>query len=412
MRTSRYIGRLVGPAWVLWILLGLILAPSASAFDPWPWASDEHQGDAPTSSFCLSQGGQSGWNAAAVDRVRDARTRWLDAIPDMTIALDSDLQGCPADTGFYTNDNPDIEMYWADCWPFKDGVQGLTWPRSGGTLPGTAWIRFFSKVSCAENAENIRWFFNDAIAIQSDQVDFTATVQHEMGHALGLHHPEGAEVINFEEPDFAKYKWWSYDGKAPFMVQAFNPKGSKDYRVFSQDDVSGGFWIKTKPPWPQNGTAQYLAYPNRPKYWGTYQGNLLDDIGYMVETIDSGASYSYMYMTTRFTTDGRPGRQHPTLKLEWRQNNGSGGDIRLRIRWNAVLSLAVCDQATNPSCATTPSYQWGRTCSDTHSGDIWEECQFEFDLGDFTVQDIRAYIYNYTGRRIHVRSIKLFDEGP
>jgi len=96
----------------------------------------------------------------------------------------------------------------------------------------------------------------------------------------------------------------------------------------------------------------------------------------------------------RFSTDGRTDRQTPTLAITWRETNGqspgSNDRVRLRIRWNSVISYA--NGGVDRGGGTTPSYTWGDKCYDTHQDGTWEQCRTTFNIGDFEVHDIRVFI--------------------
>ena len=135
--------------------------------------------------------------------------------------------------------------------------------------------------------------------------------------------------------------------------------------------------------------------------WGAINGSLTDCGSYACLSKDTSAA-SYMYITTRFTTNLETSRTTPTLTVIWRESgSGSGGQIRLRARYNKVNQ-----DGTNG----TLTYIWGDYCTDTHADGTWETCSYTFDLGLFTVQDIRFYIYDYSGT-INVDDVRAAD-GP
>jgi hypothetical protein len=146
-------------------------------------------------------------------------------------------------------------------------------------------------------------------------------------------------------------------------------------------------------------------------YWGEFQGNVIGEGAYLELTKDAnlppGDDYSYMYMTTRFSTDGRPPRQTPKLSIRWRETNGqssgSNDRVRLRIAWRPVFSNASGGGVGNWA------FDWGAMCYDEHAGDQWENCQTTFTVGDYEVQDIRAHIYNSTNGRIQIEDIDFQD---
>lgn len=391
-------------AYLVSFLLVGPLATGALAFDPYPWAQDSDSGVSAT-QFCLTDDGDALWNDEARETALESGQRWMNGVPGLTVTMDNTPSGdCLLQAAR-------IEMWWSDCWPFETANQIFAFTKPHFyALPltvsdGTEFIEFIKYTNC-DKTDLINWHYTNDSAPGGLQYDFDSLVLHELGHAMGLHHPEGATILNIHEPDTALYPWYSYDTYAPIMEQGGIDIGTTEGRILRQDDVSGGFWIKTR---------QILARPNKTDFWGSFQGNVLDGGSYLILTKNSGLpageDYSYMFMTTRFSTDGRTDRQTPTLAITWRETNGQSSGpndrVRLRIRWNSVLSYA--DGGVNRGGGTTPSYIWGDMCYDTHQDGTWEQCQTTFNIGDFKVQDIRVFIYNSTDGRIQLNKINLND---
>lgn len=380
------------------------LASGALAFDPYPWAQDSDSGVSAT-QFCLTDDGDASWNDEARETALESGQRWMNGVPGLAITMDNTPSGdCLLQAAR-------IEMWWSDCWPFETAFQVFAFTKPHFfALPslvtdGTEFIEFIKYTNC-DKTDLINWNYTNDTPIGALQYDFDSVVLHELGHAMGLHHPEGATLTNADQPDTNLYPWASYDGYPPIMQKNGIRQGKDEGRILRQDDVSAGFWIKTR---------QILARPNKTDFWGSFQGNVLNGGSYLILTKNSGLpqgeDYSYMFMTTRFSTDGRMDRQTPTLAITWRETNGQSSGpndrVRLRIRWNSVLAYG--QGGVNQGGGTTPSYIWGDMCYDTHQDGTWEQCQTTFNIGDFEVQDIRVFIYNSTDGRIQLNKINLND---
>jgi len=387
------IRRAPGAAFLI-VAMTAIGSSSALAFDPHTWARD-YDPNISDSSYCITEAGDYNWNNEAVERVVDARQKW-ETIPGFNMNVDTTPADCPWG-------DSRVEMAWINCWALDDNVLGITvWSFAGLDWTGTQRILFFKKAGCGGND---RAFAFNPPSEQSlkdhvpQQYDFMSLAEHEMGHAYGMHHPEAAQIVNVY-PGGAVYPWASFDaGQDPVMQQQL-PVGEYE-RILQQDDFSGGAWADSR---------RILARPNQVDFWGTYQGNVQSESGYLILTKDPGVpddDYSYMYMTTRFSTDGRAPRQTPTLTVKWRktsgQSQGNGDRLRLRIAWRPVYSYA------QGGGFGSFAYTYADPCYDTHSGDNWETCTWTFDAGDQTVQDIRAYIYNSTVGRVQLQDIDFQD---
>jgi hypothetical protein len=381
---------------VLTFVLAVCLATPlpALAFDPHEWARESDPNNAKT-QFCVTNGGSDSWNDNAKLRAADAEAKWESA-PGLNVIMDTTPEDCFPDSAR-------IEMKWITCWPFAGQAIGYTqWDptiQSGGGFEGTWWIAFVKYVSCDSGAALYPFNFTaTGPASGSTQLDFQSLIEHEMGHAMGLHHPEAAEIVNFR-PGAATYPHKSFDGIFNTVMYEQLPTG-RTIRNLRQDDLSGAAWVNDR---------SILARPNTAEFWGNYQGSVLEDPGgYLVLTKNSGlpagSDYSYMFMTTRITTDSRPSRETPTFTVKWRETNGQSTGpndrLRLRIRWSQVF---------RDGTTSAESFTWGDTCFDTHADATWETCRTTFQIGDNNVQDMRIFIYNSTTGRVQLDSIDLVD---
>jgi hypothetical protein len=253
-------------------VLAVCLATSlpALAFDPHEWARESDPNNAKT-QFCVTNGGSQSWNDNAKLRAADAEAKWESA-PGSNVIMDTTPEDCFPDSAR-------IEMKWITCWPFAGQALGYTqWDptiQSGGGFEGTWWIAFVKYVSCDSGAALYPFNFTaTGPASGSTQLDFQSLIEHEMGHAMGLHHPEAAEIVNFR-PGAATYPHKSFDGNFYTVMFEELPEG-RTIRNLRQDDLSGAAWVNDR---------SILARPNTAEYCGTYQGNVLEDPGgYLVLT--------------------------------------------------------------------------------------------------------------------------------
>ncbi len=221
----------------------------------------------------------------------------------------------------------------------------------------------------------------------TSEYDFRSTAIHELGHALGLKHPEY---------DDATFPWASYDGDIPTMLKASAKLGEVHRRNLAQDDLSGGYWSNVR---------QYLPYPENGKvgFWKAANGTL-EDCGSYICFTPTGYP-SFMYIETRFTTDypNQIDRVSPTLSLSWRTRPTSevdiGGRIKVKVGTREVHSTQTGGDYEQPTIQAAPE------CSH-YLDDGFSKCAASFTLGSHTVQDIIYYIYNESGGEIHVDKIR------
>ncbi|MCP4968166.1 MAG: hypothetical protein GY926_23395 [bacterium] len=340
-RASRY-----AVALLLGLGLGAALAVlnplRAEAFDQHHYASDEIE-------TCFTG---TDWDPLEKARVNAAVAHWEAVAYSLNINHDTVSSVCPV---------AKIEIDWVTD---LGGALG----RTGTGTNGAVWIRF------AENGTNgaIPWYFGSSSTIPSGKYDFQSTASHELGHGLGLKHPE----FNNTYPEK------SWDGQNPVMMYG-QAKKAVSRRTLRQDDRSGGEFVTSKNVLIQGYYASSVGY------WGAGGGSLWDCGSYLCLSKSSSSAYGYMYMTTRMTVDHRQDRQDPSLSFKYRGLTYSTGmKVKTMVRSNTVSS--------NGSLGSYV-YSYGPWCTDTISGSTWSTCSHgDLDTVNTYVADVRIYIRNWS----------------
>ena len=227
--------RLLSPSRVLVLTLAIaaqvFLAGPAMAFDPQTWASD----NVPTCFQDNGMQGGPGWTSTRMTQANAAVATWMNSVPGLTFLHETNPASCSAILF--------VEMDWVT---HLDGAYGSA-PHSGSAP---------TRIVFAEqdgNGSAIPWSYDTTP--ESEQKDFQSTALHELGHALGLKHPEHDDT----------YLSKSWDGLIPIMESDFTALGSIEERDPRQDEISAGSWSVEREYIPLPGMAD-------PKFWSVAGG--------------------------------------------------------------------------------------------------------------------------------------------
>lgn len=279
-----------------------------------------------------------------------AVTSWEDQVPQLEI--DHDSYGSPCGSA-------KVELDWVNS---LDGGLGV----ASWSLSGPDYIRF---------AGDINWSWNDNPV--SNEYDFRSTAIHELGHALGLKHPE-------YDAAFPPKSW---DGFQPTMKAEGAQPGTIARRTLKQDDIAGGHWAEGR---------QWVPRPsmNSTESWESVGASIWSCLSGVVCLGADGAS---IFTTIRFTVDSRGSRSTPEIRVNWEPVDGNGL-IRVRLMGRGVNANG-----------TVGSWQtdYGLNCFNNSSS--WVNCTDDFAVNAHDVMDLRVAIYNHSGSTIRINTVKATD---
>ena len=346
----------------------LVVGGSATAFDPHPWAKDDI-------NTCIAN--NSSWTATKIAEVNAAVNAWENQVDGLNINHNPNLGQCST--------SGDIEINWVE---HLDGDLAST--RYGTS--GPIWIVFARRYS--SGGPWIKWSYDGTPAY--DEYDFRSTATHELGHALGLRHPE------FHN----EYPAYSFDGHIPVMKKGSAEEGTTGRRTLKQDDLHGGWWSGT---YDRSGGRQYFTYPasDTKKHWESVLGDpVIQDCGTYICLPKPPDTYlTSMMKRTQFTTDNRRERQTPTVSFDWREANGSyGGHVDVRLYMDPSAPKGTSD-------IFSPVSAIGGGCRDTHADNTWERCTVTFvEYSSWEVQGVWVEILNTTDGGIHIDNVHVVDD--
>ena len=349
-------------------LVVLVLSGTASAFDPYPWAKDDI-------NTCFTN--HSWWTATRASEANAAVTAWETQVPGLNINHNPNIGQCSTST--------EVEMNWVE---HLDGSFGLTTYGTSGPIH----IEYAQRRSAG--GALIPYSYDDTPA--STEFDFRSLVGHELGHALGLRHPE------FD----TQYPYYSFDGKIPVMKAESEKEGVLGRRTFRQDDLHGGWWSGT---YDRSGGRQYFPDPGADviRFWEPVLDtpSIIDEGSYIRFTKSAGTYASSIWKRVMFTTDNRQERETPTIEIKWREISGSnGGHVQLRFYFDPSAPNGASDIYSPVSYVS----DW---CYDTNADQTWETCTVTMPWAQsWEVQGMYVEIINATDAGLHVDDVTVVDD--
>jgi hypothetical protein len=336
------------------LLLVAIPAPTAAAFDTFNSPDDGIDTCFTGHNRWDAQYRRDSMNAAVADWENQVVNLVIDHLPTGT---------CPNSAW--------VELDWINN---LDGALAKT----SWSFSGPDWIRF-----AVNDGDGVPWDWSWDDTPSASEYDFESTAVHELGHALGLKHPENDGT----------YPYKSWDGLTPVMKEASAVKGTTSRRTLKEDDLAGGYWSKSR---------QWVPKPEMTNlgYWTAVNGTI-DECDPGVACLRQGSGGTpRMYLTIRFTVDQRVERSTPTITVRWEEGAGADGHIDIQFQARSVAA-----DGTTGAWQTSIS----GNCYDSSSG--WVDCVATLGLG-FTrtqVMDLRVEVHNHTGGTVRVERVEAVD---